>query len=49
MILVCGATGDLGGRIVQRLVGDDHAVRVLVRPQTPADALEDLGGRGREG
>lgn len=43
MILVCGATGDLGGRIVQRLVGDDHAVRALVRPQTPADALEDLG------
>lgn len=43
MILVCGATGDLGGRIVQRLVDDDHAVRALVRTQTPAGALEDLG------
>ncbi|MGA8047848.1 MAG: NAD(P)H-binding protein [Dermatophilaceae bacterium] len=43
MILVCGATGDLGGRIVQRLVSDDHAVRALVRSQSPAGALEDLG------
>ncbi|WP_193315431.1 SDR family oxidoreductase [Nostocoides sp. F2B08] len=43
MILVCGATGDLGGRIVQHLVDADHAVRALVRPETSADALEDLG------
>jgi uncharacterized protein YbjT (DUF2867 family) len=43
MILVCGATGELGRRIVERLVSDGHAVRALVRPQTPAAALEDLG------
>lgn len=43
MILVCGATGDLGGRVVRRLVEDGRTVRALVRPTTDAGALEALG------
>ena len=43
MILVCGATGHLGGRIVQRLVEDGREVRALVRPATDATTLENLG------
>jgi uncharacterized protein YbjT (DUF2867 family) len=31
MILVCGATGDLGGRIVRLLIKEGHQVRALVR------------------
>ncbi|MCA1783489.1 MAG: SDR family oxidoreductase [Dermatophilaceae bacterium] len=43
MILVCGATGDLGGRIVRRLVDDTQRVRALVRPTSDATELERLG------
>ncbi|MGD8201046.1 SDR family oxidoreductase [Ornithinimicrobium sp. W1679] len=43
MFLVCGATGDLGGRVVRRLVADGRQVRVLVRPTSDAGALEALG------
>ena len=43
MILVCGATGELGGRVVRRLVQDGRTVRALVRPTTDAGALEALG------
>lgn len=43
MILVCGATGDLGGRIVRRLVKEAQQVRVLVRPATDATSLENDG------
>lgn len=43
MILVCGATGDLGGRVVRELVGGGHRVRALVRPATDSTALEGLG------
>jgi NADH dehydrogenase len=44
MILVCGATGDLGGRIVRLLMGSGQQVRALVRPATdPAQLLgEDV-------
>jgi uncharacterized protein YbjT (DUF2867 family) len=42
MILVCGATGDLGGRIVRRLV-DTVQVRALVRPSTDATELAAAG------
>ena len=34
MILVVGATGELGGRVVRRLRENDEKVRALVRPQT---------------
>lgn len=43
MILVCGATGDLGGRIVRLLLADGQQVRALVRPATDAAALQDVG------
>jgi uncharacterized protein YbjT (DUF2867 family) len=39
MILVCGATGELGGRVARRLV-DNGPVRALVRPATDATQLE---------
>ncbi|MGM0386009.1 MAG: SDR family oxidoreductase [Actinomycetota bacterium] len=43
MILVCGATGDLGGRIVRQLSERGQQVRALVRPATGAAHLEDEG------
>ena len=43
MILVCGATGDLGGRIVRLLLGNGQQVRASVRPATDAAALQDAG------
>ncbi len=43
MILVCGATGDLGGRIVRVLRERGAPVRALVRPGTDAAALEQQG------
>lgn len=43
MILVCGATGELGGRITTLLAHQGQAVRALVRPATDATALESLG------
>ncbi len=44
-VLVVGATGDLGGRVVGELLSRGHAVRALVRPGTDAGRLE---GRGVE-
>ena len=43
MILVCGATGMLGSRIVTLLRRREHPVRALVRPNTDASALEADG------
>lgn len=43
MILVCGATGLLGSRIVEHLLGADQQVRALVRPDTDASALLAAG------
>ncbi|HSP60278.1 MAG TPA: NmrA family NAD(P)-binding protein [Ornithinimicrobium sp.] len=43
MILVCGATGELGGRVARRLVEDGRAVRALVRPSSDAGGLEAAG------
>lgn len=43
MILVVGASGVLGGRIVRRLVDEQHPVRVLARSRESADALRALG------
>jgi uncharacterized protein YbjT (DUF2867 family) len=43
MILVVGGTGDLGSRIVKRLRSGGHEVRGLVRPETDAALLHELG------
>ncbi len=43
MILVVGATGDLGGRVVRQIIGRGEAVRCLVRPGTDSGELEAQG------
>lgn len=43
MILVVGATGELGSRIATRLRARGRSVRALVRPRTDAAALEAQG------
>jgi uncharacterized protein YbjT (DUF2867 family) len=43
MILMCGATGDLGGRVAVRLLERGASVRALVRPSSDASALEERG------
>lgn len=43
MILVVGGTGDLGGRVVRRLLDAGHRVRVLVRPGSDASDLRAAG------
>jgi uncharacterized protein YbjT (DUF2867 family) len=43
MILVAGATGALGGRIVRRLLEEEHPVRAFARPGPGADALRAAG------
>lgn len=42
-VLVVGATGYLGGKVVQGLLEHNKTVRALVRPSTDASALEKLG------
>ena len=39
MILIVGATGILGGMIAQRLLGEGKDVRILVRQDSPAEAM----------
>lgn len=43
MILIAGATGQLGGAVAHRLLQQGHAVRVLVRPNSPAETLAQQG------
>ena len=43
MILVVGATGILGGIITQRLLGEGKDVRILVRHNSPAEAMAAQG------
>jgi uncharacterized protein YbjT (DUF2867 family) len=43
MILVVGGTGELGGRIVRLLREQRHDVRCLVRPETDAATVAELG------
>jgi len=43
MILVAGATGELGGRVVRLLLERGESVRCLVRAATDTSALEALG------
>lgn len=42
-VLVVGATGHLGGQVVDNLIGGGRAVRALVRPTTDASRLEAMG------
>jgi NADH dehydrogenase len=43
MILLCGATGLLGGQLAQRLAARGAPLRLLVRPATDATPVEALG------
>ncbi len=45
-IVVAGATGNLGGRIVRALLERGARVRALVRTRTPRDKLDRLGETG---
>ena len=47
-ILVAGATGNLGGKIVAALLAKGAKVRVVVRPTSDAVKLADLQARGVE-
>jgi uncharacterized protein YbjT (DUF2867 family) len=49
MILVAGATGELGRRVVARLRAQGIPVRCLVRPQTDASSLEATGAEVARG
>jgi len=42
VLLFCGASGDLGGRVARRLAGHGTPLRVLVRPSTDRSALHGL-------
>lgn len=42
-VLVVGATGNLGGKVVRVLLDNGKKVRALVRPSTDASRLEALG------
>lgn len=44
-ILVTGATGKIGSRLVPRLLAKGHDVRILVRDEAKASALVELGAK----
>ena len=48
-ILVTGATGYIGGRLVPRLLADGHSVRVIARDARRLAALETRGAERVEG
>ncbi|RIK26637.1 MAG: hypothetical protein DCC55_39855, partial [Chloroflexi bacterium] len=43
MILIVGATGLLGGVITQQLLAQGKEVRILVRHNSPSEALAQQG------
>ena len=43
MILVVGATGQVGGAIAQKLLAEGRSVRVLLRPNSPSEQLAAHG------
>ena len=47
-VLLAGATGDLGGRILQNLVALGATVRVLTRPGTSTERIAQLRAQGVE-
>src|ERR671917_612721 len=42
MLLVCGATGELGGRVARRLAARGVRLRMLVRGERPASFVDQL-------
>ena len=42
MLLVCGATGELGGRVARRLAARGVPLRVLVRGELSASFVDQL-------
>jgi uncharacterized protein YbjT (DUF2867 family) len=49
MLLVVGATGELGGRVVRLLLEQGHEVRCLVRAGSNGERLEELGAKAVRG
>jgi uncharacterized protein YbjT (DUF2867 family) len=49
MILVVGATGNLGGEVVQRLLAQGRPVRILARPRSNYQPLADAGAQVVQG
>lgn len=47
-VLLAGATGDLGGRILRNLLGLGATVRVLTRPETSTAQIAQLRTQGAE-
>lgn len=47
-VLLAGATGDLGGRILRNLLGLGATVRVLTRPETSTARIAQLRTQGAE-
>jgi uncharacterized protein YbjT (DUF2867 family) len=47
-VLLAGATGDLGGRILQNLIALGATVRVLTRPGTSTERIAQLRAQGVE-
>jgi uncharacterized protein YbjT (DUF2867 family) len=45
MILVVGATGNLGGAVTRMLLAQDHPVRILARSQSSYRPLRDAGAQ----
>lgn len=43
MLLVCGATGELGGRVARRVAAHDGELRLLLRNDAPASLAGELG------
>jgi len=48
-ILITGATGKVGSRLVPRLIAKGHQVRILVRDEAKASALVQLGAEAVTG
>ena len=46
IIIVAGATGNLGGRIVKALLNKGAEVRALVRPDTEPEKIDELTAQG---
>ena len=48
LVVLAGATGDLGGRVVRELISMNTKVRALVRKETPEEKKQRLCDQGVE-